>query len=59
MMRLTILDNGLRVATREMPGVETDAVGLYVHAGTRHERPEMNGIAHLYEHMVFKGVGGR
>jgi predicted Zn-dependent peptidase len=58
-MQLTTLSNGLRVATREMPGVETAAVGLYADAGSRHEPAPLNGIAHLYEHMVFKGAGGR
>ena len=59
MMKLTTLAGGLRVASREMAGVETAAVGLYVESGSRHEPAEHNGIAHLYEHMVFKGAGGR
>lgn len=59
MMRLTTLDNGLRVATRAMAGVETVAIGLYADAGSRHEPAALNGIAHLFEHMVFKGAGGR
>jgi predicted Zn-dependent peptidase len=58
-MQLTILDNGLRVATRAMPGIETAAVGLFAEAGSRHEPAPLNGIAHLFEHMVFKGAGGR
>ena len=59
MMKLTTLDNGLKVASRTMPGVETVAVGLYAEAGSRHEPARVNGIAHLFEHMVFKGAGGR
>jgi predicted Zn-dependent peptidase len=59
MMRLTILNNGLKVASRAMPGFETVAVGLYAEVGSRHEPAHLNGIAHLYEHMVFKGAGGR
>ncbi|WP_166042253.1 pitrilysin family protein [Sphingosinicella sp. YJ22] len=59
MMQLTTLPNGLRVASRAMPGFETVAVGLYAEAGSRHETAALNGIAHLYEHMVFKGAGGR
>jgi predicted Zn-dependent peptidase len=58
-MHLTILPNGLRVASRQMPGLETAAVGLYAEAGSRHEPARLNGIAHLFEHMVFKGAGGR
>ncbi|HEX8526333.1 M16 family metallopeptidase [Allosphingosinicella sp.] len=59
MMKLTTLSNGLSVASREMPGIETAAVGLYARAGSRHEPAPLNGIAHLFEHMVFKGAGGR
>src|SRR3954452_23815456 len=59
MQQLTTLDSGLRVATRVMPAVETAAVGLFAEAGSRHERERLNGIAHLFEHMVFKGAGGR
>jgi predicted Zn-dependent peptidase len=42
-----------------MPGIETAAVGLYADTGSRHETERLNGIAHLFEHMVFKGAGGR
>ncbi|MGZ8313167.1 MAG: M16 family metallopeptidase [Allosphingosinicella sp.] len=59
MMQLTVLPNGLCVASRTMPSVETVAVGLYADAGSRHEPARVNGIAHLFEHMVFKGAGGR
>ena len=59
MMHLTILESGLAVASRTMPGVETVAVGLFADAGSRHEPARLNGIAHLFEHMVFKGAGGR
>jgi predicted Zn-dependent peptidase len=59
MMRLTTLPNGLKVASRSMPGVETAAVGLYADTGSRYEPARLNGIAHLFEHMVFKGAGGR
>ena len=59
MMKLTTLANGLRVASRPMPSVETAAVGLYAETGSRHEPARVNGLAHLFEHMVFKGAGGR
>jgi|TARA_R100000501_G_scaffold4652_1_gene9921 predicted Zn-dependent peptidase len=59
MQRLTILPNGLRVVTREMPSVETIAVAVHADAGSRHETARENGLAHLFEHMVFKGAGGR
>jgi predicted Zn-dependent peptidase len=59
MMRLTTLANGLRVASRSMQSVETIAVGLYAATGSRFEPARLNGLAHLFEHMVFKGAGGR
>ncbi|MBZ6378061.1 hypothetical protein B5C34_01735 [Pacificimonas flava] len=59
MQRLTTLDNGLRIVSRTMPSVETVAVGLQCDAGSRRENGRENGLAHLYEHMVFKGAGGR
>ena len=59
MMQLTILPNGLRVASREMPAIETAAVGLYAETGSRFEPARLSGLAHLFEHMVFKGAGGR
>src|SRR6185369_9851376 len=59
MMQMTTLANGLRVASRPMTSVETVAVGLYAPTGSRHEEGRINGIAHLFEHMVFKGAGGR
>lgn len=58
-MKLTTLSSGLRVASRQMPGIETAAVGLYAETGSRYEAAPLNGIAHLFEHMVFKGAGGR
>ena len=58
-MRLTVLANGLQVASRPMRSVETIAVGLYAPTGSRNEPAKLNGVAHLFEHMVFKGAGGR
>ena len=58
-MKLTTLPNGLKIATRSMPGAETAAVSLHAEIGSRHEPAAINGIAHLFEHMVFKGAGGR
>lgn len=59
MTGLTTLANGLRVVTRAMPGLETAAVGLFAAAGSRDEPDEHNGLAHLFEHMLFKGAGER
>lgn len=55
---LLTLDNGVRLALDPMP-LETAALGVWVRVGARWERAEENGIAHLFEHMAFKGAGGR
>jgi predicted Zn-dependent peptidase len=57
--RLHRLPNGLTVAVEPMAGVETLAVGLYADAGSRSEPAGLNGLAHMVEHMVFKGAGAR
>jgi predicted Zn-dependent peptidase len=58
-VRVTRLDNGLTVATDVMGGVETAALGVWVGVGTRHEPREINGVAHMLEHMAFKGTARR
>jgi predicted Zn-dependent peptidase len=42
-----------------MDAVETVSVGVFVDAGTRNEPAEINGVAHLLEHMAFKGTERR
>lgn len=58
-IRVTKLDSGLTVVTDAMPSVESASVGLWVGVGTRHENPAENGLAHMIEHMVFKGTRRR
>jgi predicted Zn-dependent peptidase len=53
------LGNGLTVATDPMAGAQSAAVGLYASVGSRSEVEGLGGLAHLVEHMVFKGAGGR
>jgi predicted Zn-dependent peptidase len=56
---VTKLPNGLRVVTERMPALASAAVGVWIAAGGRHERPEQNGVAHFLEHMAFKGTKRR
>jgi predicted Zn-dependent peptidase len=58
-VRVTDLPNGLKVATDSTEAVETVSVGVYIGVGTRQEREEANGVAHLLEHMAFKGTTTR
>jgi predicted Zn-dependent peptidase len=59
MPRVHTLPNGLRVAVDPMAGVETAAIGLYADVGARSEPDGLTGLAHMVEHMVFKGAGSR
>src|SRR5437764_13078335 len=42
-----------------MPGAQSVAIGRYASVGSRSEPQRLGGLAHLVEHMVFKGAGGR
>jgi predicted Zn-dependent peptidase len=55
----TVLENGVRVVTEEIPSVRSVTVGIWVETGSREETEETNGISHFIEHMVFKGTTRR
>lgn len=57
--RVTILPNGLRVATESNLAARTATVGVWIDAGSRFETDETNGTAHFLEHMIFKGTAQR
>ena len=54
-----VLPNGVTVAVDPLPGAESVALGVYASVGSRSEPERLSGLAHLVEHMVFKGAGGR
>ena len=54
-----VLPNGLRLLTERMPHVRSVSIGVWLARGSRHEPPELNGIAHFVEHMLFKGTETR
>ena len=54
MYRVACLPNGVRVATAEMPHMASVSVGLWVGVGSRYEPPELNGVCHFIEHLLFK-----
>jgi len=58
-VELSTLSNGFRIVSHNMPHLETVSLGVWVHAGTRHETSAENGISHLLEHMAFKGTATR
>jgi predicted Zn-dependent peptidase len=58
-VQVTRLANGMRVVTDRMESVETVSIGVWVDVGTRHEPAAINGVAHVLEHMAFKGTERR
>ena len=55
---LTKIDNGIRVLYLKA-NIPITYCGLAINAGTRDEREDEHGIAHLIEHMMFKGTEKR
>lgn len=55
----TRLDSGLTVVTESMAHLESVALGVWIKSGSRDERSGEHGIAHLLEHMAFKGTHRR
>ena len=54
--RRSVLPNGLRIVTQEMPSARSVAIGLFVGVGSRHEQGAHAGLSHMLEHLVFKGT---
>ena len=57
--RRTILDNGVRIVTEHIPYLHSVSLGIWVRSGSRFEQPEVNGVCHFIEHMLFKGTARR
>ena len=51
-----ILDNGLTVILQENHAARVAALQLWVKVGSADEREDEAGLAHLHEHMLFKGT---
>ena len=54
-----VLPNGLTILTEKMDHIRSVSIGIWVKSGSRHEDPNVNGISHFVEHMVFKGTSSR
>ena len=55
----TRLKSGLTVVTQTMPHLESVALGVWIKSGSRNETESEHGVAHLLEHMAFKGTRRR
>ena len=53
------LQNGLRIVVEPIPTSRSVSFGIWVRTGSRDETPEISGISHLIEHMLFKGTAKR
>ncbi len=58
-LRRTVLPNGLILLTERMDHLRSVAMGVWIKSGSRCETPEINGISHFVEHMLFKGTRSR
>jgi len=58
-IRRTQLPNGMLILTESMPHLRSVSMGVWIGTGSRDESPEMNGISHFVEHMLFKGTHHR
>lgn len=58
-IELTTLPNGLRIVTDHVSSVDSVALGVWADVGTRDENMAHNGVAHMVEHMMFKGTKRR
>ena len=59
MVTREVLDTGLRLITEKMPHVRSVSIGMWLTRGSRHESNSQSGIAHVVEHMLFKGTTTR
>lgn len=51
-----VLDNGMKVLLVPRPGDPNISAGWVAKVGSVNERPGITGVAHLFEHMMFKGT---
>jgi predicted Zn-dependent peptidase len=57
--RIHLLPQGMKLVTVRMPHMASVAFGIWNRVGSRHEQPEEHGMAHLVEHLLFKGTPSR
>jgi predicted Zn-dependent peptidase len=51
-----MLPNGMKILMIQKPGVPRVVCHIYFKVGSINERPGITGIAHVHEHMMFKGT---
>lgn len=48
--------SGLKIISENIPYIYSVSFGLFFKQGSRYDPPELQGISHLIEHMLFKGT---
>ncbi len=59
MTNINQLSNKITVITEVLPYLRSTSFGIWVKAGSSNEDDSNNGIAHIIEHMLFKGTSKR
>lgn len=59
MTNITALSNKITVITEVLPYLSSASFGIWVKVGSANENDSNNGIAHIIEHMLFKGTSNR
>jgi len=59
MYQKTVLKNGIRVVSENIPYIRSFSIGIWIITGSRDENSEENGISHFIEHLAFKGTESR
>lgn len=49
-------ENGLRVGVKTIPALRSVSIGYWAGVGSSKETPDINGLSHFTEHMMFKGT---
>lgn len=59
MYQKTVLDNGLRILTANLPHTQSVSICIFLGVGSRYETEGQAGISHFIEHLSFKGTPKR
>lgn len=58
-LHMQVLDNGLRVIVKEIPSYPIAVVNIWVGVGAKDDPEGLSGLAHFFEHLMFKGTPTR
>jgi len=58
-VRKTVLTNGVKIVSKQMPHARSVSMGVWVSVGARDESEQESGLSHFIEHMIFKGTSRR